>query len=104
MENNLFKYCRYYNGERECPFKSNLEYGYWVIESTWVEHFGNQTDAIANSIIRFCNSPFHDITKNDGTPISLAAAILAYFEKKTEGMYREDEFLRYYENYIKGGA
>ena len=96
-----FKYCRYYKGERECPFKSGPEYGYWVIENAWIEHSANQTDSIANSIIRFCNSPFYDINKNDEVPTSLAAAILDYYEKKTEGMYHEDDFLRYYENYKK---
>ena len=97
----LFKYCKYYRGERECPFKKGQEYDYWLIEKAWVEHSGDQTDAVMDSIIRFCNSPFRDITNNDGLPISLAAAILDYYEKKTEGMYRESDFLNYYENYKK---
>ena len=101
---NLLKYCRYYNGESECPFESGPERGYWLIESAWVQHFGLQTDSEANSIIRFCKSPFHNINIHDGIPISLAAAILDYFEKKNEGVYHEDEFLRYYENYKKRRA
>ena len=100
----IFEFCRYYKGESECPFKSNLEHDYWLIEKAWVEHLNNQTDACVDSIIRFCKSPFHKIAINDKIPISLAAALLSYFEKKAEGVYHEDEFLHYYEKYKKRKA
>lgn len=68
-------YCRYYKGEKTCPFTNQNDRMFWDYERAWCE-MQRTHDTLMNDILRDYNlAGFSEFEPYDGTPVSLKALL-----------------------------
>lgn len=79
------KFCRYYHGESECPFKDDECSTLWKIERAWAERMttGN-TEQIEEAVSEYVACGLGEFQMHDGVPISLKAVLFNRFCKYEE--------------------
>lgn len=96
MNKVLFDYCRYYKGEKECPFKKQNDRMFWDYERIWC-NMQTTHNTLMNDMLRDYNlSGFAEFEPYDGTPVSLKALL---FNRLTNYMEMpSDRFESFYKD------
>lgn len=96
------KFCRYYHGENECPFRYDDERAtLWRIERMWVERMvADDTNHIEEAIGEYVGYGLGEFRMRDNVPLSLKALLFNRFCKYNE---RVDVagFKVFYQKYYK---
>lgn len=89
-------YCRYYKGEKECPFTNQNDIMFWGYERKWCD-IQRTHDQLMNDMLRDYNlAGFAEFEPYDGTPVSLKALL---FNRLTNYMEMPPErFSTFYKN------
>ncbi|MCM1168911.1 MAG: hypothetical protein NC324_03140 [Bacteroides sp.] len=105
-EDNLLKYCRYYNGDEHCP--DDVHPMFWSIERHWVKAKMKNPklkDEDWYVMKEYIEDGFEDFSKDDDTPIVIKA-MLYEWNQKLSGFNRENTIKRFpqlYADYKNGG-
>lgn len=101
----LLKYCRYYKGEKECPYESVEMYRYWNTERVWVKRMNDKTDNFENELHEYITAGMGDFEKFDDTPITLKAMLFNSFGYWFSGSLLEsvEPFKENYKKYKERG-
>lgn len=101
----LIKFCKYYKGEKECPYtndspEDSMKRHFWNYESYWVD----SDDKIRSENVGLLRAyGLEDFNANDGTPISLKALLLNRWGH-WEGLYDIEGFKKWYlADYLQSG-
>lgn len=71
----LLTYCRYYKGEKECPFTNQNDIMFWDYERIWCEQ-QRMRNPIVHDMVRDYNlAGLASYEPYDGTPLSLKALL-----------------------------
>ncbi len=84
MEKELLQFCRYYKGEKDCPYKdtSNSSLG-WNIEMMWVKVHSTNPDVLQKSLSEYIGKGLASFRNTDDTPMSFKAFFLnKYLEER----------------------
>ncbi len=98
----LIKFCNYYRGESENPYKVSAAWYIWVTEKDWVDEMlldNVVTDKQSLELNHYLEMGFADFEKFDDTPITLKSKLFALLEKWNEGIVSKDEFAQFYSNW-----
>lgn len=71
----LFSYCRYYKGEKECPFTNQNDIMFWNYEKTWCEQQRTHNPIVHDLVRDYNLAGFAEFEPYDGTPVSLKALL-----------------------------
>jgi hypothetical protein len=102
----LLRQCRYYKGERRCPFESAQHALFWRVEQMYVDAFSVQGSRFETLLTEAMKTYLHyglqDFEAKDGVPMPIKALILnrhlKYMEREdTETINQFKEF--YKDNY-----
>ena len=102
----LLRQCRYYKGERRCPFESAQHALFWRVEQMYVDAFSVQDSAfeplVTEAMKTYLHYKLQDFEAKDGVPMPIKALILnrhlKYMEREdTETINQFKEF--YKDNY-----
>lgn len=97
MNKVLFDYCRYYKGEKECPFDAEQAL-LWDYERRWCK-VQNDKDSSMNDMLNEYNiSGLCSFEPYDGTPVSLKALLFNRFCHWSSGAMHEciEPFKKWY--------
>lgn len=95
----LIKFCNYYRGESENPYKVSAAWYIWVAEKDWVDEMlldNVVTDKQSLELNHYLEIGFSDFEKFDDTPITLKSKLFALLEKWNEGIVSKDNFAQFY--------
>ncbi len=73
-EDNL-RFCRFYKGERECPYKEGMKSLLWDYERIWIELSPNKDDMLGNMLDDYLRAGLSEFEMQDDTPISLKSLL-----------------------------
>ena len=77
MDSTLLKYCKYYNGEDECPFKDGINRYFWQEESLFCSL--SSTSRFTNeeyiAFMSECAPEIRHITEDKNIPIQTRAIV-----------------------------
>jgi hypothetical protein len=100
-EKELISFCKYYKGEKECPFTDQNKSMFWFYECMWVNM--TMKDSLCKDYIEEYNyAGLASFNSDDGVPVSLKALLFNRFGKTSMGSLKEtgDFFRKFYlENY-----
>lgn len=99
----LLKFCRYYKGEDDCPFKNSPQFYIWTIERDWISEMGLEdvvSDRMSSALNRYITAGYTDFEKFDNTPITLKAMLFMLIEKWNEGIVKKDTFADFYQKWL----
>ena len=91
----LLKYCRYYKGEKECPYESVRLTLIFNQEKKWVEGMMNKNYPMSDYLDTYYAYKMEDFEVFDDIPLSLKAYLYMFFLKGNELPLRED-FEKFY--------
>lgn len=98
--NDLVKFCRYYKGEEECPYKDPNERALWFYERAWTFDAAKEAGELAEEIIiSYITRGLASFEYDDGVPLSLKAYLFNCLGKwggSTEGF--KEIYRKYYTN------
>lgn len=81
-KSDAIKFCRYYHGEDNCPFRDDDRSALWKIERSWLERMINgDTEMIENAVNEYVGYGLGDFQMRDEVPISLKAVLFNRFCK-----------------------
>jgi hypothetical protein len=103
MNQDLLKYCRYYKGEKECPYEGIEFYRCWNTERVWVERMLDRTYEFKDELHEYITAGLVDFEKYDDTPITLKALLFNRFGDWFSGGLMEmvEPFKKYYQEYMR---
>lgn len=76
----LIPFCRYYKGEKECPYKEGNSVFFWGWEEKWVTfslsaYSDEKKDLLSSMIDEYIAVELRTFSQFDGTPVSLKALL-----------------------------
>lgn len=79
----FLKYCRYYKGEKECPYKDTdpNKSMLWFYERSWLIDIGNVAEDSNTAISEYINSGLGLFEQFDGIPLSLKSYLFNRYAK-----------------------
>jgi hypothetical protein len=98
-EKELISFCKYYKGEKECPFTDQIKSTFWFYERVWVNDELNCPKAVEEYIDDFALTK---VNIDDGVPCPLKALLFNRFHKSSGASLLQDgeNFRKFYlENY-----
>lgn len=101
------KFCRYYKGEKDNPYKGGYEALFWDYEKGWVEASLIKFEFLFEYISDYIGVGLRDFEKTDDTPLSLKALLFNRFCHWDSGSAVDcvEPFMDFYLNvYIKNAA
>ena len=103
MSQELLKYCRYYKGEKECPYEGIELYRFWNYERVWVERMLDRTYEFRDELHEYITAGLVDFEKYDDTPMTLKALLFNRFGYCFSGglMGMVEPFKKYYQEYMR---
>lgn len=85
-KNDLLKFCRFYKGERVCPFRDNRAH-FWDLEKSWVQAYENkQDDFLDECIDDYTRLGLTKFEWDDDIPVSLKALLFHRYCKSAYSM------------------
>lgn len=100
-KSDAIKFCRYYHGEGDCPFRNGERATLWKIERAWVERMASgKTEIIEDAINEYIRCGLGEFQMRDNVPISLKAVLFNRFCKYNERI-DIDGFKNFYLRYYK---
>lgn len=95
------KFCRYYHGESECPFKDDERSTLWMIEIMWTEKITRDIaeDFLDRALQEYIAYGLGEFQIHDGVPISLKAVLfnrLCKYEERIDLPAFKQFYLRFY--------
>lgn len=102
----MLKYCRYYNGEKECPFKDGMKPMFWEYEKIWLEHMlleeEEMKDFLADLWSDYKRAGLELFAQDDGVPLGLKTLLYNRFDHWAQG--GAEDFKEWYTRvYLAGG-
>lgn len=100
----FLKFCRYYKGEKECPYDTEKDSMFWDYERKWVNFSISSNDILNEFVTDYQNARLGTFSKDDKVPISLKALLFNRFCYWNSGsmISCSEPFKDYYNNeYIK---
>lgn len=88
----LISSCRYYKGEKECPF-DGIAANLWDYEKAWVDNHSAKDSILSICLEEYNGHGFTHLEEYDGVPITLKALL---FNRYYHWMGNADEFPRWY--------
>lgn len=76
--NDYLKFCRYYHGEKECPYKGDKAL-FWGYELAWIEMSLSKDDALGNMLEEYIRAGLGQFEMQDDTPATLKAVLFNRF-------------------------
>jgi len=100
MENKYLPFCRYYKGEKECPYSENeSKRDFWYYENAWVQMESSTSNLLERYQKRYIESEFNDKIK-DSVPIRLKSLLYNRYCHFVD--FQGSGFLDYYKMYVDG--
>lgn len=96
-KNDMMKFCRYYNGEKTCPYKdTDPRYTAWRVEMLWLNDYDVGAEQTSYCIDDYVRRGLSDYRMSDGVPVALKAFLMNRYFQYAE---REDvnDFKKFYE-------
>lgn len=101
MKNGLINYCRYYKGEKDCPF-DDTRGTLWNYERSWCEMQAKNDAKIDDLVLDYNLYGLSGFEPYDGVPISLKALLFNRFASWISADVAE--FKRWYNDiYLNAG-
>lgn len=101
----LLKRCKYYKGEKECPFEKEMTFWGWQCEEFWVRCLLKNDTAPLDSAVAFYRKlvDLSDPSLQDGTPIAVQTLLFERFchNSDTDPLFLADYFPGFYVRYFK---
>lgn len=95
-----FSFCRYFNGEKENPFKQSNNHDAelcWFYESIWYEMNKSNNPILDQYLKDYSNVGLISFEHLDGTPVTLKALLFNRFAKNYYAMiFAVDDFKKWY--------
>ena len=83
-DSRLLQFCRYYNGESECPFRDNDKKMFWFYEKDWLQTLeSGQTGFFEQMVNEYLAVGLKDFRFDDDTPVTLIALLFNRYCKST---------------------
>ena len=100
METKYLQFCRFYKGEKECPFDDFRDH-IWEAEMLWVKAHENNRLSLECSLERYTMDGLIAFEMHDGVPISLKAVL---YEKYCDWFESASGFKDWYISKYKNGS
>ncbi len=96
----LIKCCRYYKGEKECPYKGNSAL-MWDYERRWCNEIEADSDhSYARMVKYYKEDGLEDFHANENPPISLKALLYSRYGHWIDGSV--ESFKEWYDEFYLG--
>lgn len=96
----LVKFCRFYNGEENNPFKEQNRSMLWFYELSWCNDMLNDSKSLSIAIEEYVQIGLGSFEMRDGVPLSLKALL---FNRYAKGCYSISDavepFKKFYKKY-----
>lgn len=69
------RFCRFYKGESECPYRDGMKSLLWDYERIWIELSLNKDDALGNMLDDYLRAGLSEFEMQDDTPITMKALL-----------------------------
>lgn len=93
----FIKFCKYYKGEEQPPFKDNDKMALWEYEKKWVEFNLTNKEVLVDFVDDYVSVGLSMFSSTDDTPVSLKALLFNRFVKGFQSMIDAVEpFKEYY--------
>lgn len=105
-DSRLLQFCRYYNGESECPFRDNDKKMFWFYEQNWISQ-NNMEGAglLCDYVDVYSRAGLSQFQCDDDAPVSLKALLFDRYCKWYSSLSLEESaegFKKFYLNeYMK---
>lgn len=100
VKKDLFKLCRYYKGEDDCPFKEQNKSTLWFYERAWVFDMLKDSDNRSICITEYVRHGLGSFERFDNIPLSLKALLFNRYAKTSNSMTETVEpFKKFYKEY-----
>lgn len=100
----LIKFCRFYNGEKECPYNDGTHSMFWDYERKWVNFSASSNEVLDDFVTEYQNAMLGKFSNDDNVPISLKALLFNRFSHWNSGNWDScsESFKEFYNNeYLK---
>lgn len=94
----LLKFCRYYKGQEDNPYKGKNEEWLFKYERHWCELMMKDDEIISDFVNDYINAGLAHFSETDNVPITLKAIMFNRYAQHNE-MFTIDEFKDWYKNY-----
>ena len=96
----LVKFCRYYKGEDDCPFKEQNKSMLWFYERAWIFDMLRDSDNLSTSIDEYIRLGLGQFEQFDDIPLSLKALLFNRYARTCYSMAEAVEpFKKFYKEY-----
>lgn len=94
------RFCRFYRGEEECPYKKGMRSLLWDYERIWIELSLNKDDTLGNLLDDYLRAGLSEFEMKDDTPITLKALLFDRYRHWLGGYGKADTeaFVQWYKN------
>lgn len=107
----LIPFCRYYKGEKECPYKEGDRTFLWDWEKKWIEftlsaYKDNDSEVLGTMINEYLACGLRTFNDDDGVPATLKALLFNRYLHQTSYPMKEgaEPFKKYYNDIYKKGS
>lgn len=102
-EKDYLKFCRFYKGEKECPYKEGIKSILWDYERIWIKLNLNKDDALGNMLDDYLRAGLSEFEMQDDTPITMKALLFNRYSHWIGGYGDADtkSFKKWYINEYK---
>ena len=96
----LLKFCRYYKGEDDCPFKEQNKTMLWFYERAWMFDMLRDSDNLSTCIDEYIRFGLGLFEQFDDVPLSLKALLFNRYARTSQSMAEAVEpFKKFYKEY-----
>ena len=95
----LIKFCRYYHGEKECPYRKEQSKNIWALENFWVNRYDSIRELLSKNLDEYLKAGLSTFNQTDDTPIMLKAFLFSRFCSELVDV---DNFKDWYNNVYYG--
>ena len=100
-KSDAIKFCRYYHGENDCPFRDDERATLWKIERMWVERMvAGDTAHIEEAVGEYVAYGLGEFQMRDGVTLALKAFIfnrLMKYDERVDVEAFKQLYLRFYQ-------
>lgn len=108
IKEELIGFCRYYKGEKECPYKDGDEPYLWEWENKWIEfsltaYNHNSLQPLGTMIDEYLSCGLRTFNDDDGVPATLKALLFNRYLHHTNYPMKEgvEPFKKFYNKTYK---
>lgn len=100
-EKALVEFCRYYKGEKSCPFEDRERSMLWRIEMLWVKDSANGcNDVLTEQLSDYIQAGLSSFNPYDGTPVTYKAYLFNRYARSCYSrMDAKDGFMQFYNTF-----